>query len=145
MWAFDFASGALLAANATACRIYGYAREDLCRYSVDDICRSPLGSLLGIDLTDSPLDETVWHRRSDRSTFQTEISLIANGSEDGAAATVLVHPLILSNGGASLFTSMLPVVRPNTALQGGPFPSLRSTSTGISLESPLARFRRATG
>jgi PAS domain-containing protein len=144
MWAFDRASGDIVAANAAACRLYGFTRDELLACSVDDVCRSPLGSLLRVDLLVSPQDETVWHRRRDRSTFQTEISMIANASSDGSTATVLVHPLILANGGDAILTSALPLLAPDGDVQGGPFPSLRPRREAAESEDLLGAARRGS-
>jgi hypothetical protein len=134
MWAFDRTSGRILAANAAACRIYGYTRDELRARSVDDICRSSLGSLLDVDLTGLPQDETVWHCRSDRSVFQTEISMIANGPDAGAA-TVLVHPLILSNRDGPLLMSALPVAMGDTTIQKAAVSVAGSMRTNLGFEA----------
>lgn len=144
MWAFDRGNGDIVAANPAACRLYGFTRDELLACSVDDICRSPLGSLLRVDLLVSPQDETVWHRRRDRSTFQTEISMIANISTDGSTATVLVHPLILANGGDAILTSALPPLAADTGIQGGPFPSLRPKREAAHSEELLGANRRGS-
>lgn len=124
MWAFDRQKGNILAVNDAAVRLYGFPREELLAATVDDLCRSALGSLLELGLTTSPQTETVWHRRSDLSTFQTEVSMIECSGTGPTAMMILVHPLLLTTTGDVRFTSELPLVGANTGRQSGSFPSL---------------------
>jgi len=144
MWAFDPSSGEILAANPSACRIYGYALDDLRALSIDEVCRSPLGSLLDLELPLSPQDETVWHRRRDHSTFQTDVSLVANTLTGDYSVTVLVHPLILS-GGCAVSTSALRDLTSRDVVREGPFPSLRAVAAGLESEPRTRALRQAAG
>lgn len=127
MWAFDRREGNILAANDAAVRLYGFPRERLLDATVDDVCRSALGSLLELALTTSPQTETVWHRRSDLSTFQTDVSMIECNGTGQTAIMLLVHPLLLTPEGDVRFTSALPQISANTGQQPGSFPSLAKT------------------
>jgi PAS domain S-box-containing protein len=125
MWAFDWSNGRILAANDAAVKLYGYPRQQLLGATIDDLCRSALGSLLDLDLTSSPQTEAVWHRRRDRSTFQTEVSMIESNGAGVTARMVLVHPLILSAEGDVKLTSALPPIEgADGERTPGPFPSL---------------------
>lgn len=139
MWTFDWNNGDILAANDAAVRLYGYPRQQLLSATVDDLCRSPLGSLLELDPTLSPETTAVWHRRRDRSTFQTEISMIESGGAGVTATMVLVHPLILSAEVDVKVTSALPVIADDNEGRPGPFPSLAQSRAQTKIGAERAR------
>jgi PAS domain S-box-containing protein len=82
MWIYDARTGAILAANGAAARMYGYDIDELLEHGIGDVC--PDGALDNLLASDRGIARaaTLRHRRKDGSIFEADVVLI-EASEHG--------------------------------------------------------------
>jgi hypothetical protein len=86
MWVFDRATGAIIAANAAAARLYGFSREQLLAMTLDDLGASGVLLMDARDGGPSWTGPCVQHR-ADGSAFMAELGVI--GTTDTTAMVIM--------------------------------------------------------